>query len=598
MSSDKRVRRCFRRTTRSAAIWPTCVTLLLVACLTILAAADSVCAQSSSWESVGTGDCPGRDVSSSPGPTPDPAKCDAAFAGFTAVCWSGACTYKNVLTASCTGGANPGRMYRCVLGPPLSPAGSGWESVGTGDCPGRDVASSTGPAPDPAKCNAAFDGFTAVCWSGACTYKNVVTASCTGGANPGRMYRCRSASTPGSGRWKAVGIGDCPGRDVSSSSSSTPEPAKCNAGFNGFTAVCWASGCTYKNVLTAECTGGAHPGNMYRCEAAREISEVKPREIEVAPNATPEITQVRPSQAAPGAVVTVTVEGRNFAPGVIVSTNSAAVRTGSTRWVSQTQFEVSLTVSQSVPAGTVSLYVSNPASRAAEAPFTITAAPSSASAPASAPATAVDLGTVWTVVDGTGWFGTWTRRAGTNVFDAVWKNRAGQVIRDTLQLQPVVGNKVSLYRVGIKGQYTGTLAADGRHITGTASWFKPGETWSATINLGGAVAESILGEWQIYRGGPVGTADENKPTSSGMLVIWDDNGTYRGRLAFARRERWENLADFTFNNGVLTFTRPPSRRRPDPQQYRAVISGDKLAGTCTQGSQTQKWWGAKTSRAR
>jgi hypothetical protein len=76
------------------------------------------------------------------------------------------------------------------------PAG-GWRGVGTGDCPGRDVASSTGPNPDPGKCTAAFAGFTAVCWANNCTYKNVPTAQCTGGANPGRMYTCQpQASTP------------------------------------------------------------------------------------------------------------------------------------------------------------------------------------------------------------------------------------------------------------------------------------------------------------------------------------------------------------------------------------------------------------------
>jgi len=75
---------------------------------------------------MGTGDCPGRDVASSPGPNPDGAKCNAAFNGFTAVCWNGNCTYKNVVTASCTGGANPGRIYTCVGGsaPPAQPRGA------------------------------------------------------------------------------------------------------------------------------------------------------------------------------------------------------------------------------------------------------------------------------------------------------------------------------------------------------------------------------------------------------------------------------------------------------------------------------------------
>jgi hypothetical protein len=70
----------------------------------------------------------------------------------------------------------------------------GWRSVGTGDCPGSDVAGSQGPNPDGAKCTASFKGYTAVCWGNNCTYKNVVTASCRGGASPGRMYTCDSGS--------------------------------------------------------------------------------------------------------------------------------------------------------------------------------------------------------------------------------------------------------------------------------------------------------------------------------------------------------------------------------------------------------------------
>jgi hypothetical protein len=72
-----------------------------------------------------------------------------------------------------------------------------WRSVGTGDCPGRDVANSAGPNPDPAKCTNAVRGQTAVCWGQVCTYKNIATGSCTGGANPGRMYTCATTDRTG-----------------------------------------------------------------------------------------------------------------------------------------------------------------------------------------------------------------------------------------------------------------------------------------------------------------------------------------------------------------------------------------------------------------
>ena len=69
-------------------------------------------------------------------------------------------------------------------------AGPKWKLVGTGDCPGQDIAHSSGPNPDPAKCTDAVRGQTAVCWDTECTYKNIETGSCKGGVSPGRMYTC------------------------------------------------------------------------------------------------------------------------------------------------------------------------------------------------------------------------------------------------------------------------------------------------------------------------------------------------------------------------------------------------------------------------
>src|SRR5450759_5003491 len=121
-------------------------------------------ARAGTWQAVGVGDCPGRDVAGSRGPSPEAGKCDASFAGHTAVCWAHGCTYKNVATGACTGGANPGQMYTCgaatapapaAAAPssasgrhrkaaPAAPPASVWQPVGAGDCPGRDVAGSAG----------------------------------------------------------------------------------------------------------------------------------------------------------------------------------------------------------------------------------------------------------------------------------------------------------------------------------------------------------------------------------------------------------------------------------------------------------------------
>jgi hypothetical protein len=75
------------------------------------------------------------------------------------------------------------------------------------------------------------------------------------------------------------------------------------------------------------------------------------------------------------------------------------------------------------------------------------------------------------------YFGEWTRREGTDTFDAVWND--GQVT-DIIEIQSVEGNRVTLYRQGNGGYYYGTINDDGT-ITGTASWYQPGWTWSGTI---------------------------------------------------------------------------------------------------------------------
>ncbi len=240
------------------------------------------------WQPAGVGDCVGRDVGGSRGSTPDPTKCDANSNGQTAVCWANGCTYKNVATSSCKGGTSPGQMYTCVGSPAPTPKTAlSWQPVGLGDCPGRDVGASSGLAPDASKCNASFAGQTAICWTTGCTYKTVATSACTGGSSPGQMYTCgapgssapqapAAAPQPTGPAWQAMGVGDCPGRDVAGSAGSNPDPAKCNAAFAGQTAVCWTTGCAYKNVATAACTGGANPGQLYTCAVPSAASAPVP----------------------------------------------------------------------------------------------------------------------------------------------------------------------------------------------------------------------------------------------------------------------------------------------------------------------------------
>lgn len=112
-------------------------------------------------------------------------------------------------------------------------------------------------------------------------------------------------------------------------------------------------------------------------------------ETEVSPEATPEIRQVKPTQAAAGEEVTLTIDGRNFSRGAYVSFTNPTVRVLSTRRISPTQVEAKLAIGSNTTAGATRLYLSNPASSVAGASFTIIAgaAPPAPTAPTPAPPT-------------------------------------------------------------------------------------------------------------------------------------------------------------------------------------------------------------------
>ena len=107
--------------------------------------------------------------------------------------------------------------------------------------------------------------------------------------------------------------------------------------------------------------------------------------VDISPAATPEIQQVNPNQGAAGAHVKVTIQGRNFSQGAYVSCLGTSLRVESSKRVNATQLEAELSISETAQPGTVSLLVSNPASRTAEAPFTITAAARPGTRPPSHP---------------------------------------------------------------------------------------------------------------------------------------------------------------------------------------------------------------------
>ena len=109
--------------------------------------------------------------------------------------------------------------------------------------------------------------------------------------------------------------------------------------------------------------------------------------------------------------------------------------------------------------------------------------------------TAASLGSLWHESEAS-WQGTWKRRPGTNVLDAVWTNPSGG--RDTAVLEiSVNGRTISIHRSQAKGScsYTGALSADLRSVQGTygCDWAHGPFAWSATLAPdGGAVPASAV----------------------------------------------------------------------------------------------------------
>ncbi|XID92300.1 hypothetical protein ACF3MZ_28170 [Paenibacillaceae bacterium WGS1546] len=95
------------------------------------------------------------------------------------------------------------------------------------------------------------------------------------------------------------------------------------------------------------------------------------------------------------------------------------------------------------------------------------------------------LGRVWYEQEG-GWTGVWTRRGNSNIFDARWTMPGATPITAVLTIN-ILGNNVQVLRRnssdGNDCNYTGTIAGDGRTVTGTYTCIRGGGSWRATITF-------------------------------------------------------------------------------------------------------------------
>lgn len=172
-------------------------------------------------------------------------------------------------------------------------------------------------------------------------------------------------------------------------------------------------------------------------------------------------------------------------------------------------------------------------------------------------APALGMGQRWQVrevaANGLLFDGVWTR-TGPRSFDAEWRQVGSQnVIRDTIELESLRGDAVVLYRRGVNGRYFGALSADGRFVSGHASWYGAGDSWSAAIETEQAIASA----------GP-----QAKPPVPKMVVVprLDPNASWHVR---------EMTASGVVYDGVWTRTGAHSFRA----EWRVAGAGDVIRDT-------------------
>lgn len=196
------------------------------------------------------------------------------------------------------------------------------------------------------------------------------------------------------------------------------------------------------------------------------------------------------------------------------------------------------------------------------------------------------LGTKITVTETDGntvYNGVWTRRADTDIFDAVWNG----CITDVIEIESVNGNQIVLYRQGNGGRYYCNLSADGSKIlSGTADWYGPGWYWGGNIT-GNTGLPAETGEYttilvdMVYQGTDTGEF-QSQFNSNGASAEhhWSGNFQYPYGFevvdcyVFGRAAQWDVITGARLENFGVAIP------RKDPPQYSAndsVVSSIILA---------------------
>jgi hypothetical protein len=164
------------------------------------------------------------------------------------------------------------------------------------------------------------------------------------------------------------------------------------------------------------------------------------------------------------------------------------------------------------------------------------------------------------------WDGEWVIRKDAQTIDASW---SGGSITDIIDIKSIKGDQITLYRHKNKGYYTGTISPDGLSMSGTASWYSNGETWTATRNdaLGniGKPAVAVSTKTSGSTAVPLASIEAVKPTvitspyeAVSSLVTLESGGEVR--------------------NGGATLFVPPGAVSKDTEVLVRRLTGEPPAG--------------------
>lgn len=117
--------------------------------------------------------------------------------------------------------------------------------------------------------------------------------------------------------------------------------------------------------------------------------------------------------------------------------------------------------------------------------------------------------------------GEWMVREDGRTIDASW---SGGSITDIIDIKSIEGDQITLHRHGNNGYYTGTISPDGLSMSGTASWYSSGETWTATRSdaLGNIGKPAVVGSTNVTQApaqSPMQRGSESTPVMVGSDQI-------------------------------------------------------------------------------